>query len=77
MSLRGVCACNAPSHFPARNLPIFEPTSFFVPYFFATKDVTLPRLHNFSVDAIQRLGLDNPSGVFTALTARYTALFGA
>ena len=60
---------------------MLEPAPFFAPDFFATKDVTLPRLQKFSVDVIQRLGLDNPGSVFTPLiadlTAHHTALFGA
>ncbi len=60
---------------------MLNPTPFFAPDYFATTDVTLPRLQKFSLDAIQRLTLDNPSGVFTALvadlTTAYTALFGA
>ncbi|WP_210514661.1 hypothetical protein [Hymenobacter terricola] len=58
-----------------------DPTPFFAPDFFATKDVTLPRLQKFTLDVIQRLTLDNPDGAFTKLTADlttyYTALFGA
>lgn len=60
---------------------MLEPSPFFAPDFFGTKDVTLPRLQKFSVDVLQRLGLDNPGGVFTPLiadlTAHHTALFGA
>ncbi|GAA3959133.1 hypothetical protein [Hymenobacter antarcticus] len=59
---------------------MLNPTPFFAPDFFATKDVTLPRLQKFALAAIQRLTLDNPGGVFTALTADlttyYQALFG-
>ena len=39
---------------------------FFAPDYFATQDVTLPRLQKFSLDAAQRLVLDNPGGAFTA-----------
>ena len=60
---------------------MLNPMPFFAPDYFATADVTLPRLQKFSLDAIQRLTLDNPNGVFTAiiadLTGFYTALFGA
>ena len=60
---------------------MLNPMPFFAPNFFATADVTLPRLQKFSLDAIQRLTLDNPGGVFTGLiadlTAAYTALFGS
>ena len=60
---------------------MLNPTPFFAADFFGTKDVTLSRLQKFSLNAVQRLGLDNPGGVFTALgtelTGMYTALFGA
>lgn len=60
---------------------MLNPTPFFAPDYFATADVTLPRLQKFSLDAIQRLTLDNPAGAFTALvadlTTYYTALFGS
>lgn len=43
--------------------------------------MTLNRLQKFSLDFIQRLGIDNPGGVFTTLitdlTALHTALFGS
>lgn len=58
-----------------------NPTPFFDHDYFETRDVTLPRLQKFSLDAIQRLGLDNPGGAFTALVADltgfHTALFGS
>jgi hypothetical protein len=60
---------------------MLNPTPFFSADYFATQDVTLPRLQKFSLDVIQRLTLDNPGGVFAALvqdlTAHHTALFGA
>ena len=60
---------------------MLNPTPFFAPDYFATKDVTLPRLQKFALDVIQRLALDNPGGVFgplvADLTAYHTALFGA
>jgi len=60
---------------------MLNPAPFFAPDFFATTDVTLPRLQKFSLDVIQRLALDNPGGTFTALvadlTAHHTALFGS
>ncbi len=60
---------------------MLNPAPFFTPDYFATTDVTLPRLQKFSLDVIQRLTLDNPDGAFTTLTADlttyYTALFGA
>lgn len=41
------------THFSlARLLPMLDPTPFFTSDFFATKDVTLPRLQKFSLDAI-------------------------
>ena len=59
---------------------MLNPLPFFAPDYFATKDVTLPRLQKFSLDVMQRLTLDNPDGAFTALvtdlTAHHTALFG-
>ena len=68
--------------FSARNFPLMvNPTPFFAPDYFATQDVTLPRLQKFSLDVAQRLALDNPGGAFTALladlTAYHTALFGS
>jgi len=58
-----------------------NPTPFFAPDFFATKDVTLLRLQKFALDAIQRLTLDNPGQAFDALiadlTTHYEALFGS
>ncbi|MDQ2770529.1 MAG: hypothetical protein M3Y54_08520 [Bacteroidota bacterium] len=58
-----------------------NPTPFFAPDFFATKDVTLPRLQKFALDAIQRLTLDNPGQAFDTLiadlTTYYEALFGS
>ena len=60
---------------------MLNPTPFFNADYFATQDVTLPRLQKFSVDVIQRLTLDNPGGVFAALiqdlTTHHTALFRA
>lgn len=60
---------------------MLNPTPFFAPDFFDTKDVTLKRLQKFSLSAIQRLGLDNPGSVFTPLvnelTGLHTALFGS
>ncbi|GAA4038984.1 hypothetical protein GCM10022409_25810 [Hymenobacter glaciei] len=60
---------------------MLNPNPFFAADFFDTRDVTLPRLQKFSVDAIQRLTLDNPGGAFTKLvadlTAYYEALFGS
>ena len=58
-----------------------NPTPFFDRDFFETRDVTLNRLQKFTRDVIQRLTLDNPGGVFTALiadlTSYYEALFGS
>lgn len=63
-----------------RLLLMTDPTPFFAADYFATKDVTLPRLQKFALEVIQRLTLDNPGNVFDALikdlTAYYTALFG-
>ena len=60
---------------------MLNPLPFFAPDYFATKDLTLPRLQKFSLDVVQRLALDNSGGVFTALvadlTAHHTALFGS
>ncbi|WP_197076728.1 hypothetical protein [Hymenobacter terrenus] len=60
---------------------MLDPTPFFNSDYFATRDVTLPRLQKFTLSVIQRLTLDNPGGVFAALitdlTTYYTALFGA
>lgn len=60
---------------------MLNPTPFFAADFFAGRDVTLPRLQKYSLDAIQRLTLDNPGDVFTPLVADlttfHTALFGA
>ena len=60
---------------------MLDPTPFLAADYYATKDVTLPRLQKYSVDVILRLGLDNPGGVFTPLiadlTRLHTALFGA
>ena len=60
---------------------MLNPAPFFAADYFATSDVTLPRLQKFSLDVVQRLTLDNPGGVFAALvadlTAYHTALFGA
>jgi hypothetical protein len=60
---------------------MLNPTPFFAPDYYATTDVTLPRLQKFSLDVIQRLTLDNPAGVFTPLitdlTGFHTALFGS
>ena len=60
---------------------MLNPTPFFAPDYFATKDVTLPRLQKFALDVVQRLTLDNPDGAFAALitdlTTYYEALFGA
>jgi hypothetical protein len=60
---------------------MLTPTPFFAPDFFATDDVTLPRLQKFTVDVITRLTHDNPGGVFTALAAdlqvAHDDLFGA
>ena len=60
---------------------MLTPTPFFAPDFFATDDVTLPRLQKFTVDVITRLTQNNPGGVFTALAADLQAahddLFGA
>lgn len=57
-----------------------NPTPFFAPDFFGTRDVTLPRLQKFARATVQRLTLDNPGQVFDALiadlTAHYEALFG-
>ena len=57
-----------------------NPTPFFAPDFFDTRDVTLPRLQKFARAVVQRLTLDNPGKVFDALvadlTAHYEALFG-
>ena len=67
-------------------LPLFQyfmlnPAPFFAPDYFATTDVTLLRLQKFSLDAIQRLTLDNLGGAFTPLiadlTTYHTALFGS
>jgi hypothetical protein len=58
-----------------------NPTPFFAPDYFATKDVTLPRLQKFALSVIQRLTLDSPGQVFDDLikdlTAYYEALFGS
>ena len=58
-----------------------NPTPFFAPDFFATKDVSLPRLQKYARAVVQRLALDNPGQVFDALiadlTAYYEALFGS
>ena len=58
-----------------------NPTPFFATDYFATTDVTLPRLQKFSLDVVQRLTLDNPGHAFDALiadlTAYHTALFGS
>lgn len=60
---------------------MLTPAPFFAPDFFATDDITLPRLQKFVVDVITRLTADNPGGVFTALIADLQAahddLFGA
>lgn len=60
---------------------MLNPTPFFDIDYFETKDVTLKRLQKFSLSAIQRLGLDNPGGVFTTLvsdlTTLHTDLFGS
>ena len=60
---------------------MLNPAPFFAPDYFATTDVTLLRLQKFSLDAIQRLTLDNPGGAFTPLvadlTTYHTALFGS
>jgi hypothetical protein len=68
--------------FPARKFPLMvNPTPFFAPDYFATQDVTLPRLQKFSLDVAQRLALDNPGGAFKALladlTIYHTTLFGS
>lgn len=61
--------------------PMLNPTPFFALDYFATRDVTLPRLQKFSVDVLQRLAADNPGQAFDALltdlAAYHTALFGA
>ncbi len=58
-----------------------NPTPFFDHDYFETRDVTLARLQKFSLDVVQRLGLDNPGGAFTGLVADltgfHTALFGS
>ncbi len=58
-----------------------NPNPFFDHDFFETRDVTLARLQKFSRDAVQRLTLDNPDGVFDKLiadlTSQYEALFGS
>jgi len=58
-----------------------NPTPFFTPDFFDTRDVTLPRLEKYARAVVQRLTIDNPKGVFSALikdlTVFYEALFGA
>jgi hypothetical protein len=58
-----------------------NPTTFFAPDFFDTRDVTLPRLEQYARAVIQRLNLDNPGGVFlplvTDLTKFYEDLFGS
>ena len=60
---------------------MLNPTPFFAPDYFATKDVTLPRLQKFALSVIQRLTLDNPGQGFDALikdlTTYYEALFGS
>ena len=60
---------------------MLDPTPFFAPDFFGTKDVSLARLQKFTVDVILRLTEDNPGGAFTALvqdlTTYHTDLFGA
>ena len=60
---------------------MLNPTPFLAPDYFATRDVTLPRLQKFSVDVIKRLTDDNPGQAFDALVADlaayHTALFGA
>ncbi len=60
---------------------MLDPTPFFAPDYFATKDVTLPRLQKFSLDVVHRLASDNPGQAFDALvadlTAFHTALFGS
>ena len=56
---------------------MLNPTPFFAPDYFATTDVTLPRLQKFSLDVQQRLALDNPGGAFDALVADLTAFHGA
>lgn len=60
---------------------MLNPTPFFAPDFFGTKDVTLPRLQKFALSVVQRLALDNPADVFKALvqdlTTYYEALFGS
>ena len=60
---------------------MLNPTPFFAADYFATRDVTLPRLQKFSVDVITRLAADNPGQVFDVLVkdlrASHTALFGA
>lgn len=60
---------------------MLNPLPFFSSDYFATADVTLPRLQKFSLDVIQRLTLDSPGGAFTALvsdlTGFHTDLFGS
>ena len=60
---------------------MLNPTPYFAPDYFATKNVTLPRLQKFALSVIQRLALDNPGQVFDALvkdlTTYYEALFGS
>ncbi len=60
---------------------MLNPTPYFDADYFATKDVTLPRLQKFALDVIQRLTLDNPGQAFDDLikdlTAYYEALFGS
>ena len=57
-----------------------NPTPFFAPDFFDTRDVTLPRLQKFARAVVQRLALDNSGKAFDALmadlTTHYEALFG-
>lgn len=60
---------------------MLNPAPFFAADYFATTDVTLPRLQKFSLNVVQRLTLDNPGGVFAALitdlTVYHMALFGS
>lgn len=60
---------------------MLNPSPFFAADYFATRDVTLPRLQKFALAAIQRLTLDNPGKAFDVLiadlTTYYEALFGA
>ena len=60
---------------------MLNPTPYFAPDYFGTRDVTLPRLQKFALSVIQRFTLDNPGQVFDALiqnlTAYYEALFGS